>query len=637
MGLGFRGRVLVAALPALLIPPLWIGVEMSRREDARVRAVEHQRHLREADYARMRVLSALEDADRDLELVIGLPSLDDFTSFRELGLVEEAEEHRLRVAEALEGLVGRERVTVAVAVLDADGGILGAAGPPDERGALLAALADPDLEVAAACDGHPVALPHGGRVLLMWRPRFDQWGIYQGGAGMLLDPRPILREPEPSEGGVWVLLDPGGRPVSLGPGTGPGAESLQVSDRVGFLRHAASESTVVREGDGIEYVLFPSFGGQGWGVVRFVPEQAVFGSVRRIKDQTIAQIALGLLAGAALAYWLASWVAARLRPLADAARALGGGAVGIQVPVDSADEVGELARSFNQMSANLQATQEALERRLVEVQTAQAHLIQAERLSVLGTLASGIAHEIHSPLMTIGAQAGTIRLHAGRGQLDAAKIERLGDAIAREVEVAVRIIRSVQDYSRSSQPAADAIEDLPVGELVERAIAVVGPRAGPRVIRVEEVVDVRVLGERVRVVQVLVNLLQNALDATEDLPGRVVTVRVREVDSREDHGTDPPPRTNPFHGAAQVVEVGSSPRWVEIQVEDPGPGIDPENLPRLFDPFFTTKPSGKGTGLGLSICQGILWQFGGDIQIESAPGAGTRVRVFLPVSERGGA
>jgi signal transduction histidine kinase len=107
--------------------------------------------------------------------------------------------------------------------------------------------------------------------------------------------------------------------------------------------------------------------------------------------------------------------------------------------------------------------------------------------------------------------------------------------------------------------------------------------------------------------QVLINLLMNALEAT--LPGGHVQVT-----------------------AAPRAEAGRP--GVRFGVADTGPGIPPDVLPRVFEPFFTTKPPGQGTGLGLAICRDIVKEHGGEIQVESQPGAGTTFTVWLPEAEQ---
>jgi len=117
--------------------------------------------------------------------------------------------------------------------------------------------------------------------------------------------------------------------------------------------------------------------------------------------------------------------------------------------------------------------------------------------------------------------------------------------------------------------------------------------------------------------QVLLNLLMNALAAVQ--PGGHIRVALGLADA----SADVAPRSD--------TGAGGSVPGIELRVTDDGHGIDPAILPRIFEPFFSTKP-GNGTGLGLSICKDICHEHGGDIAVESRPGDGTTIRVWLPIA-----
>jgi PAS domain S-box-containing protein len=246
-------------------------------------------------------------------------------------------------------------------------------------------------------------------------------------------------------------------------------------------------------------------------------------------------------------------------------------------------------------------------RDVTERHRVQEQLARADRLAALGTLAAGVAHEINNPLayLTLGIEALRAQLalsipDAGARERALARLEPIAAGASRVAE----IVRDLLAFSRDETgtvgqvlvvDAIAAAERLAMHELRHRAKLETRIEGSPRV-----------LGHAGKVEQVMVNLLVNAAQA---------------FDERQ-----PDPKV--------VVRCADRDGWVEIEVEDNGPGIPPELLGRVYDPFFTTKPAGVGTGLGLSICHGIVTRMGGTIAIESEVGRGTIARVRLPSVRR---
>lgn len=230
---------------------------------------------------------------------------------------------------------------------------------------------------------------------------------------------------------------------------------------------------------------------------------------------------------------------------------------------------------------------------------------QAEKLAALGQLAAGVMHEINNPLATIAACAESMALQreAGEGP-PAPEFLRIIDL---EVQRCKTIVNGLLDFARP-KPAQRASCD--VNAIVGRALFLL--KHHPRfkrvrvVPRLEEGRPLWVRGDDDQLVQVLIALAMNALDATpEGGEVRVVTAA----------------RTGP----------GGAPE-VELAVEDEGPGIPRALHAKVFEPFFTTKPTGQGTGLGLSICYGIVQDHGGRIELDAPEGAGAAFRVRLPAA-----
>ncbi|RMH11236.1 MAG: HAMP domain-containing protein, partial [Gemmatimonadetes bacterium] len=262
------------------------------------------------------------------------------------------------------------------------------------------------------------------------------------------------------------------------------------------------------------------------------------------------------------------------------------------------------------MLADNVASLEATNRELVE---ARNQVIQAARLASVGTLAAGIAHEVGNPL---GAIVGYVDVARGRLERAGQDTELL-DAIREEAQRIDRIVRGLLDYSRPQPVAEEPGDPAEVVRQVRDLLESQGKLARVDDEWIVEGTPSRVVMDRHRLEQVLVNLVLNAVDALGDEGGRLV-VKLFEQDGpgarfparREGD----PPDVNYLHRrrvsmddqAERVATLRTAERLVCITVEDTGPGIDPGHIDHLFDPFFTTKEPGKGTGLGLFICARLV-------------------------------
>lgn len=263
----------------------------------------------------------------------------------------------------------------------------------------------------------------------------------------------------------------------------------------------------------------------------------------------------------------------------------------------------ELEARVQERTAELRETNQRLtveieERRRVEahVHVMQDELVQSNKLATLGQIAAGVAHEINQPVAAIRAYADNAAAFLDRSDDKTAKANL--SLISGLTERIGLITDELRAFARkSSAPAAP----VAVREAVDGALLLVGPRLrqqGVRVVRDEADEAARVMAERFRLEQVLVNLLQNALEALEG-------------------ATDPEIR----------VQVSVKRAQVRILVADNGPGVAPEATKTLFTPFATTKP--RGLGLGLVISRDIVAEFGGELSLEAGPG-GARFLMSLP-------
>jgi PAS domain S-box-containing protein len=252
----------------------------------------------------------------------------------------------------------------------------------------------------------------------------------------------------------------------------------------------------------------------------------------------------------------------------------------------------------------------AFARDITERKAIQEKLVQADRLSAVGTLAAGIAHEINNPLAYV--QLGLQYLERELPKLYQ-EPERLDDFVARLREVrsgaerVATIVRDLKTFARADEVARGPVD---LRGAIEAALKIADNEIRHRARLVRDYDDVPpVDGNAARIEQVFLNLLVNATHAVSDTASDASEIRVSL-------------RTDPKG-------------FVIAEVCDNGIGIPGDVIGRVFDPFFTTKPLGVGTGLGLPICRSIVQSFGGQVDLLSEPGSGTTARVLLPIYSRG--
>jgi len=326
----------------------------------------------------------------------------------------------------------------------------------------------------------------------------------------------------------------------------------------------------------------------------------VRGSMRDLLLNTGA-IALGgglltMLLGLAL-------VGRPLQRLAEQARRIGAGDLGVRLPATARDEIGSLGREMNRMGEQLeQATRARAE--------ALEQLRHADRLSTVGKLAAGIAHELGTPLNVIAARAKQVRTGAFQGD----KARSAAEIIETQCRDMTRIIRQLLDFARPRPARRVPMQDL--GELARGTLEALAPLAGTRgvALRFRGATPLHASVDPGQVRQVLVNLVMNAVQASPR--NEHVTVTLDQVDAAPPSSPGAPPTP-----------------CARVTVEDRGPGIPADVRARLFEPFFTTKDVGEGTGLGLSVAHGLAQEHGGWIAVDSEPGRGSRFSLLLPRRE----
>jgi two-component system NtrC family sensor kinase len=249
---------------------------------------------------------------------------------------------------------------------------------------------------------------------------------------------------------------------------------------------------------------------------------------------------------------------------------------------------------------------------VTHARSSEQRVLQNEKLAAVGQLAAGIMHEINNPLATIAACAAAIE---GRidGGADPAVVEYL-DIIEKEVERCTRIVDGLLEFSRP-HGAGKPKRLVEMNALVDRTLFLLKHHKRFKRFAVQMELSpaaLNVLGNEEQLLQVLMALMLNAVDAMRD--GGQLSVR-----SRPGIGDSP---SGPPGGPREAV----------LEVADTGHGIPESELGKIFEPFYTTKPPGQGTGLGLSIAYGIVQEHGGRIEVESEPGQGSLFRVALPIA-----
>jgi signal transduction histidine kinase len=282
------------------------------------------------------------------------------------------------------------------------------------------------------------------------------------------------------------------------------------------------------------------------------------------------------------------------------------------------NEIAHLTVALNRMlkkiadhKERLEAHVRSLEDANLELKEAREEVIRSEKLSSLGRLAAGVAHEVGNPIGAILGYTNLLMEHVGENEEALDYLKR----IEKEVTRTNTIVRELLDFSRPS-PSEPAPVD--VNDLIMESTGFLAHQKLMESIDIETDLDQEVemvWADAGQLKQVLINLMLNAGDAMEE--GGSLAVTSRQVSL----------------GQEEVEPDESSREHIQISVADTGKGIPPSELNKIFDPFYTTKSPGKGTGLGLAISLRIIESFGGSIHVESVEGEGSIFTIELPMWE----
>ncbi len=323
-----------------------------------------------------------------------------------------------------------------------------------------------------------------------------------------------------------------------------------------------------------------------WLVITEAPVAMALEDLALLRRVSIALAVLFVAVVGLTSLFVAAQIVAPVRRLVEGARKIGGGDLDARVQVAGDDEIGTLGAAFNQMADDLAMTSAEIEK------LHRKELERAGQLATVGELASGVAHELKNPVVSISSGLDLVTRRTGDDPTLAPIVTEMNRQLKR-IEVAVR------DLLAFARPREPSLSPTTSKHLLDRAVTLVQPAADAAgvLLTVDRDSELPVVVDEEMITQVLVNLVVNAVQAT-DRNGEV-RILAREAGDR-----------------------------VVVEVRDEGSGISPDRLAQIFKPFYTTKH--RGTGLGLSISRGIAERHGGSITVDSTEGVGTVFYMTLP-------
>jgi signal transduction histidine kinase len=330
-------------------------------------------------------------------------------------------------------------------------------------------------------------------------------------------------------------------------------------------------------------------------------------SVRETIYQTIGLMLAILFCGLFVTLVGVRFVGQPLEKLIEKTKRIGEGDFSQPLDLRGEDEFGQLAEALNQMCSQLAESQDRVQAETAARLAAVEQLRHVDRLKTIGRLASGVAHELGTPLNVVSGRAELI----ASGRLPEEDVHKSAKTIKSEADRMTATIRQLLDFARRSRPQRSPTD---LRSLIQQATELLAPLAQKNRVTISFSAGDRPSVSQVdggQIQQIVLNLLVNAMQALPD--GGQVSLELQERQASPPEDAAAPQRT-----------------YYCILVKDEGVGMDQETIDHIFEPFFTTKDVGQGTGLGLSVSYGIAQEHGGWIDVTSEPGKGTCFTVFLP-------
>jgi two-component system, NtrC family, sensor kinase len=328
----------------------------------------------------------------------------------------------------------------------------------------------------------------------------------------------------------------------------------------------------------------------------------------RIQEHVVALGLFAVFAALIASFVGVSFVGRPIEKLVVQARRVGQGDLSSRLALPQKDEIGELAREMNAMCDQLEKAQARIKEEADARLRVLEQLRHADRLMTVGKLASGIAHELGTPLNVVSGRAKLI----AAGKVHGEQIGESASIIAQQADRMTRIIRQLLDFARRRGVNRTTVELEQIVRHASTILDVLAKKCSVDITISARSALPKVELDPVPIEQVITNVVINGIQSMPE--GGRLAIELSAGDFL------PPPE----HGGGEGA-------YVRLDVRDEGAGIARDDLPRIFEPFFTTKDVGEGTGLGLSVAYGIVRDHGGWIAVASEPGQGATFSVYLPV------
>ena len=319
-------------------------------------------------------------------------------------------------------------------------------------------------------------------------------------------------------------------------------------------------------------------------IVTFEKTQ-IHSMVSLLREQLIAWSSIAIFIGIIFSFLIFRFVSKPLSVIKKATEAIAQGRFRKIEVINTRDEIQQVMEAFNIMVSELERRQD--------------QLIQAEKLSSLGTLTAGVAHQLNNPLNNISTscQIAIDEFDSGNTAL----LKRMLHNVDQETLRARDVVKSLLEFSRTQE---FTLREASLADIVQKAVLLAKSQVPPNIgVSIDIPAALTIPMDVQRMQEVFINMIINAAQAIER-QGRITITAAVDAAAKE----------------------------VVIEINDTGQGIAEKNQAKIFDPFFTTKEEGQGTGLGLSVVYGIIQQHRGNITVQSNPGQGTSFFIRLPLT-----
>lgn len=346
----------------------------------------------------------------------------------------------------------------------------------------------------------------------------------------------------------------------------------------------------------IEVPVFIEGAAERWGSVKIgLSLKEMQDEIRKTRLVLLLIGGVGFLVGVFGAILLARRITNPIKKLVEATMRISRGDFSQKIRLDSHDEIGELAQSFNKMTEQLLEARQKME-------IAQKKLIQAEKLASIGRMSASIAHEIRNPLTSVKLNIQKIEESPHLDEFEREHLALSEEGI-RQIE---KFVKELLNFARVTELK---LENFSLPQIFDESVKILSDSLTRKKIHLQRDIAsrlplVKVDGDKIR--QVFLNILRNAIEAVDE--GGEISVNM-----------------------AQHFSQGV--KMIKIEIADNGCGIDDKNLETIFEPFFTTKSF--GFGLGLANARKIIEQHGGMIKVRSQKGQGACFEILIPVGEEG--